>query len=624
MSHLAVIEGRKLPDNYAWYATAMWYRQFYGDPDSASITATAPEDDAVDYFEDDGSDPLPAEFDNPDYDEISEAEAIAFAAGDYTPSGWLKNKKLRILPLGDSITSGVQSSDGNGYRKDLLNILEVDPASAPQRLDSLVGKLVAACPDATIIVSRIIPSSNGGTASLIKPFNKAVAEFMAQRAIRSVGSKILVVREAQKTQEVQDRTPASRSPSRHSAAWVRLLSYNSDKVSVLVANILNGPDYVLDKAWKSVIDQAASQGKKVIGYIRTGYLGIEQDVDKWYELYGSSLGGIFFDEGWPECGPNNIYADVYAYINNYTKRKYPGAFTVLNPGSPIAQCFENTMDTLLTFENSYEAYQSEYTPNDWTPKDPRKIWHIIFQVPQGQIAGVAALASSRHAGFVEITDDTQPNPYDNLPNEAYMQALIGAVAGGKPRAADPATFSGSYVAGLPADAAVSSSDYSSVTLTWSSVGSALGYAVYKNGVRVVELPPFMTRATIAMLEPGTSGMTFEVRTILATGSGGQSRSLSGSTKSLPSTGTVSNVGFTTDGNTATYKADVLVPYGFVRLFLGIKQPDPGIGRGWPIHSPALGGPSGETAFHQIVNYLVEGYAPLNNVFKGTLRHYGSV
>ncbi|EPE29296.1 SGNH hydrolase [Glarea lozoyensis ATCC 20868] len=279
MSHLAVIEGRKLhvvkdlnqnpvgpsgkkvygpklvealardypdyaylnADNYAWYATAMWYRQFYGDPDSASITATAPEDDAVDYFEDDGSDPLPAEFDNPDYDEISEAEAIAFAAGDYTPSGWLKNKKLRILPLGDSITSGVQSSDGNGYRKDLLNILEgannavemigsmktgnmadnaheghngatidqiatftsaytqrpnvillhagtydlslsVDPASAPQRLDSLVGKLVAACPDATIIVSRIIPSSNGGTASLIKPFNKAVAEFMAQRA----------------------------------------------------------------------------------------------------------------------------------------------------------------------------------------------------------------------------------------------------------------------------------------------------------------------------------------------------------------------------------------------------------------------------------------------------------
>jgi hypothetical protein len=44
----------------------MWFKQFYGDPDAASITATGPEDDSVDYFEDDGSDPLPAEFDNPE------------------------------------------------------------------------------------------------------------------------------------------------------------------------------------------------------------------------------------------------------------------------------------------------------------------------------------------------------------------------------------------------------------------------------------------------------------------------------------------------------------------------------------------------------------------------------
>lgn len=53
---------------------------------------------------------------------------------------------------------------------------------------------------------------------------------------------------------------------------------------------------------------------------------------------------------------------------------------------------------------------------------------------------------------------------------------------------------GSYVAGIPSNAAVSSSDYSSVTFTWSSVGNALGYAVYKNGAVVLELPPSLTRA----------------------------------------------------------------------------------------------------------------------------------
>ncbi|KAB8067105.1 Spherulation-specific family 4-domain-containing protein [Aspergillus leporis] len=174
------------------------------------------------------------------------------------------------------------------------------------------------------------------------------------------------------------------------ASWERLLAYDSKKVSVLVANVLNGPDYVVDNSWKSVIEQAASL-KDLADWASQ----IEQDIDKWFELYGSSLGGIFFDEGWPECGPNNIYADLYAYINKYTKNKHPSAFTVLNPGSPIAQCFENTMDTLLTFKSSYETYISSYD----------------------QIATITALASSRHAGLLEITDDDQPNPYDNLPSE---------------------------------------------------------------------------------------------------------------------------------------------------------------------------------------------------------------
>ncbi|KAI2733367.1 CAZyme family GH135 [Penicillium roqueforti] len=426
------------------------------------------------------------------------------------------------------------------------------------------------------------------------------------------------------------------------ASWERIFAYDTQKLSILVANVLNGPDYVVDEAWKSVIDQAASQGKKILGYVRTGYLGvsqqqfttrlgskdladwasqIEQDVDKWFELYGTSLGGIFFDEGWPECGPNNIYADLYAYINKYTKNKYPGAFTVLNPGSPIAQCFENTMDTLLTFESSYETYISSYVPNDWTPKDPRKLWHIIYKVPQDQVATVAALASSRHAGLLEITDDDQPNPYDNLPSEAYMQALIGAVPGGTPLIGNPAKATSSHVAGLPSDVAISSSDYSSVTLTWSSVSNALGYAVYKDGALVLELPASLTRATVGMLDPGSSGISFEVRTVLTSGSGGgSSRTISASTKSLPSDGPITNVSYTQNGDTVVYKADVLVPYAFVRLFIGINQDDqysfnPTPVHGWPMDKPGLD--SLGTQLHQIVNYLVEGNAFYSGFYEYT-------
>ncbi|KGO76305.1 Fibronectin, type III [Penicillium italicum] len=410
--------------------------------------------------------------------------------------------------------------------------------------------------------------------------------------------------------------------------------------AVLVANVMNGPDYVVDKNWESVIDQAASQGKKILGYVRTGYLGvsqqqfttrlgsrnladwasqIEQDVDKWFQLYGSSLGGIFFDEGWPECGPNNTYADLYAYINNYTKRKHPGAYTVLNPGSTIAQCYEDTMDTLLTFEGSYETYTNSFVPNDWTPKDPRKIWHIVYNVTQEQVAGLAALARSRHSGLLEITDGDQPNPYDTLPSDAYMKAIIDEVSGGKPLINNPAKVTGSYVAGVPNNALVSSSDYSSVTLTWSSVENALGYAVYKNGIQVLELPASLTRATIGMLEPGSSGIAFEVRTILASSSGGSSRLISASTKSLPENGTITNAGFTQDGDNVVYTADILMPYASVRLYIGIDQDQSGAQpiHGWPIQQTGVDAQG--TALSQVVNYLVEG----NDYYSAFYKYTGS-
>jgi lysophospholipase L1-like esterase len=145
-----------------------------------------------------------------------------------------------LTALIDSITNGFQSSDGNGYRNDLLALLTgatnkvqmvgslrsgtmadnyneghdgatiaqiatytsaynkrpnvvlvhagtndlnqpSSPDTAPQRLDSLVGQLLAALPDATIIVARIIPSTNAATAALIPTFNNAITDLMATR-----------------------------------------------------------------------------------------------------------------------------------------------------------------------------------------------------------------------------------------------------------------------------------------------------------------------------------------------------------------------------------------------------------------------------------------------------------
>jgi hypothetical protein len=429
------------------------------------------------------------------------------------------------------------------------------------------------------------------------------------------------------------------------AAWQRLISYDSSKLSVLVANVLNGPDYVVDSSWNSVIQQAAGSGKTVLGYVRTGYLGvsqhkfktrlgsgdladwasqIEQDVDKWFELYPGGIGGIFFDEGWPECGPTNIYSDLYAHINAYTKRKHPGAFTVLNPGSKIAQCYEDTMDTLLTYESSYETYTSS-AYNDlqltWTPKDDRKIWHIIYRVPLDKVAEVAKLSRERHVGYLEVTDDDNtPNPYDVVPRDEYMKAEMNAVSGGKVLKNAATVLGGSYVAGVPSDANVIASDYTSATITWSSVAGALGYAVYQNGALVLEIPPSLQRATVGFLKPGSSA-SFEVKTVLSSGGGGSSRSITASTKSLPSGGSIANVKYTKSGDNVIYTADVLVPYAFVRLFIGGPHKAVGASSGWPIDAGLNNetGGAGPIGQYKLVNYLVEG----NDFYSPLLKYTGS-
>lgn len=197
----------------------------------------------------------------------------------------------------------------------------------------------------------------------------------------------------------------------------------------------------------------------------------------------------------------------------------------------MAQCFEDTMDTLLTFESSYETYTSSaFSPNDWKPKDSRKIWHILYRVPQNKIAEVAALSLARGVGYLEMTDDDNPNPYDNVPNDGYMNAAMRAVLGGTVRKDSAPSLGSSYVAGIPSDAKIIASDYTSATITWSPVANALGYAVYQNGALVLEMPTSLTRATVGMLKPGTSGISFKVKTVLSSGGGGASKLMTASTK----------------------------------------------------------------------------------------------
>src|SRR3954453_8284048 len=170
--------------------------------------------------------------------------------------------------------------------------------------------------------------------------------------------------------------------------WTQMTN-SAQYVGIAVANVSNGPDYQPTPEYKAAIRAATAAGIKVLGYVRTGYFGntgfstrlgekdipswlgqIEQDVNAWYNFYGSDgLAGIFFDESLNTCSD----ASLYSYITSYVKQNYTGALIAHNPGAAVPSCYQGTADILLTFEGTYSCYVQDascYIPLDWNPVDP--------------------------------------------------------------------------------------------------------------------------------------------------------------------------------------------------------------------------------------------------------------
>jgi hypothetical protein len=124
----------------------------------------------------------------------------------------------------------------------------------------------------------------------------------------------------------------------------------------------------------------------------------------WYDLYGSLIGGIFFDEGLM------IATRSFTATSTNGLRVYSGAYTVLNIGSTMPKCFEESTDTLMMFESSYESYKTAYVDNGWTTKNLWKLWYIIYKVLESGIGAIAALPKQHGVFRVQIAEDIMNGP----------------------------------------------------------------------------------------------------------------------------------------------------------------------------------------------------------------------
>jgi lysophospholipase L1-like esterase len=178
--------------------------------------------------------------------------ALAMMTVGVTPASAASTTPLRVMPLGDSITWGVGSSTGNGYRAPLWNKLATDGhpldfvgtgragsmsdpdneghsgykihqiaaladasltryrpnvvtlmigtndlnesyqvSTATARLKSLVNQITAAAPDATVLVASLVVSTSGSEERYRAAYNQAIPQIVSEA--QAAGKRVAFV-----------------------------------------------------------------------------------------------------------------------------------------------------------------------------------------------------------------------------------------------------------------------------------------------------------------------------------------------------------------------------------------------------------------------------------------------
>jgi hypothetical protein len=248
-------------------------------------------------------------------------------------------------------------------------------------------------------------------------------------------------------------------------ATFRQLAASAPATRIVVVNgSRSAPEVPYDPAWADAFRLLSASGVVALGYVDTGYFGIdlgpgahatradgpgrgrrsvaawtaqiEHDVDQWYALYANAgVRGIFLDQATATCGPDGAYVKLYRSVVDRVRDRHPGAYLVLNPGRAAEKCYRPLADTLVTFEGSYRDYVDRVAPEWERTAPPDLFWHLIYGAPDEiSMRRAVELSKARNVGHVYVTDDAlSPGArgvtWTTMPSRPYWLAELAAVYG---------------------------------------------------------------------------------------------------------------------------------------------------------------------------------------------------
>lgn len=257
-------------------------------------------------------------------------------------------------------------------------------------------------------------------------------------------------------------------------SWTQL-GAGSPTVGMAIINPNSGVGRTKQLSYVSRVASAHASGLRILGYVYSNYgarsaNSVTAEIANYFNWYG--VDGIFVDEVSDSCGDLGYYQG----LANAVKSRSAAAQLVLNPGGNTAECYMATADVIVNYEGTYSSY-ANWKPSGWVANHAAsRFWHLVYNTSRNKLASAVSLSQQRNAGYLYVTSDSTPNPWDTLPASEYWKAESAAVAAGRvvggaaPSATTTASATG--VPSVSATPSVTTSASASATRTLSASASA--------------------------------------------------------------------------------------------------------------------------------------------------------
>jgi hypothetical protein len=213
-------------------------------------------------------------------------------------------------------------------------------------------------------------------------------------------------------------------------AWADFVDGAAATGGLVVANPASGVGGAQDVTYVDAVAAARARGATVLGYVSTRYgardaAEIDAEVAAWFDWY--AVDGIFYDEV-PDAVGCVDTVDWYAARAAVAREIAPGAFLAYNPGIDSCEAWLDQADLVVVIEHDAATVRGFALP-EWASGWPAdRFWLLAYAATDADMTALLDEARAAGVGWVYVTDDVLPNPWDDAP--AFWGDEIAAASGG--------------------------------------------------------------------------------------------------------------------------------------------------------------------------------------------------